>query len=361
MDLKQQNILILTRTMGLGGTENVILHLCEILKPHVNKIVICSCGGVNVAKLDKMEIRHYIIPDITNKNVCTIASIYSILKHVIREENISVIHSHHRMAALYARVVSGKKTVRIVNVHNTFLDKQKLTKIAYKDAKIVAVGNQVKNNLIEFFAFSDSEVTVIYNTVKTFSREIKPVRELEDAKEKGYVLIGNIGRLTKQKGMRYFLKSIPIVKYHCEKVKFVIVGDGEERDTLQYITKEMAIEDDVIFLGYQDDVQNVMSQLDFIVLSSLWEGFPLTPIEAFSVGKTVVATAVDGTPEIVKDGVNGILVEKEDFVGLARAVINLVKNEKLRSIYEKNALDIYEREFSFERMRENYLLYYSLI
>lgn len=53
-------------------------------------------------------------------------------------------------------------------------------------------------------------------------------------------------------------------------------------------------------LGYRSDIQNVMSQCDFIVLSSLWEGLPLTPIEAFSVSKTVVATSVDGTPEIVK-------------------------------------------------------------
>ena len=64
MELKKQNILFFTRTMGLGGTENVILQLCEIFKPLVNKIVVCSCGGVNVTEVQKSGINHYEITDI---------------------------------------------------------------------------------------------------------------------------------------------------------------------------------------------------------------------------------------------------------------------------------------------------------
>ena len=67
MDLGKQNILFFTRTMMLGGTENVVLQLCEVFKPKVNKIVVCSCGGVNVEKLTEMGIRHYQIPDISSK------------------------------------------------------------------------------------------------------------------------------------------------------------------------------------------------------------------------------------------------------------------------------------------------------
>ena len=68
MILKKQNILFLTRTMALGGTENVILQLCEVLKNEVNNIVVCSCGGINEKKLQEMNIEHIKINDIENKN-----------------------------------------------------------------------------------------------------------------------------------------------------------------------------------------------------------------------------------------------------------------------------------------------------
>ena len=58
IDLRKQNVLLFTRTMQLGGTENVILQLCEILQPKVNKIIVCSCGGVNIKKLNEMRIKH---------------------------------------------------------------------------------------------------------------------------------------------------------------------------------------------------------------------------------------------------------------------------------------------------------------
>mgnify|MGYP000773867673 FL=1 len=61
IDLRKQNVLLFTRTMQLGGTENVILQLCEILQPKVNKIIVCSCGGVNIKKLNEMRIKHILI------------------------------------------------------------------------------------------------------------------------------------------------------------------------------------------------------------------------------------------------------------------------------------------------------------
>ena len=75
VDLKQQNILMFTRTMRTGGTENVVLQLCKIFSPEVNKVIVCSCGGVHVATLEKMGIKHYEIPDMENKSPKTILAI----------------------------------------------------------------------------------------------------------------------------------------------------------------------------------------------------------------------------------------------------------------------------------------------
>ena len=88
MNLQNQNILFIVRTMGLGGTENVVLQLCEILSDKVNKIVVCSSGGVHEKKLQEMGIKHYMIPDIASKNPMDMLKSCRSIKNVIKEERI---------------------------------------------------------------------------------------------------------------------------------------------------------------------------------------------------------------------------------------------------------------------------------
>ena len=87
--LQNQNVLLFTRTMGLGGTENVVLQLCEILNPVVNKVVVCSCGGVNEKRLQTMGIKHYTIPDIEKKDLKTIFSTLSQVKKIVKKSGDS--------------------------------------------------------------------------------------------------------------------------------------------------------------------------------------------------------------------------------------------------------------------------------
>ena len=115
----------------------------------------------------------------------------------------------------------------------------------------------------------------------------------------------------------------------------------------------------VIFLGYRADIQNLISQLDFIVLSSLWEGFPLTPIEAFSVRKTVVATGVDGTLEIVRDGENGLLIKPRNIIELVERICWMIEHPEEKERMEKSAKRTFENEFSFEIFAQSYKKYYE--
>lgn len=96
--LCEQNILMITRTMDLGGTENVVLQLCEILTGKVNKIIVCSSGGVHEKKLQEMGIKHYRIPDIASKNPKDMLKSYQLIKSVVNKEQVTIVHSHHRMA-----------------------------------------------------------------------------------------------------------------------------------------------------------------------------------------------------------------------------------------------------------------------
>lgn len=359
-NIKKQNVLFFLRTMGLGGTENVVLQLCEIIKPLVNNIVVCSCGGVNVGTLDKTGIRHYLIPDIENKSIETIISVSRQLLHIIKVENITIIHTHHRMAAFYVSLLGLYKKYYFINTaHNTFNNKKILTFFSYKHANIVACGEKVKRNLVDFFTIPDEQVTVIHNTVKPFDSPIVEDHLIKTLHNNGNFVVGNVGRLSEQKGMEYYIKAIPNVLEKHTNVSFLIIGSGEGEARLRDLVKKTGIGSSVYFMGYRTDVQNIMSQLDLIVLSSLWEGFPLTPIEAFSVGKTIVATAVDGTVEIVEDGKSGVLISPYSFSQIADKINWAIDHPNEIENMEIASRQQYERKFSYETFRKNYINYYK--
>lgn len=172
-------------------------------------------------------------------------------------------------------------------------------------------------------------------------------------------MIGNIGRLSEQKGMNYFIDAAEIVTRNHPEARFVIVGDGELKNQLHERVKSKHLQDVFLFLGYRNDIQNVISQLDFIVLSSLWEGLPLTPIEAYSVGKTVIGTAVDGTQEIIRNGIDGYLIEPRSAAQIAQKIEKLLDQPKIRRKMELQAVQRYQNEFSFEKLKQSYLKLYK--
>jgi len=360
--LKNCNILFFTSTMRQGGTERVILQMCRILKDRVNKIYVLSSGGDSVKLLNEIGIEHITISDIESKSPFKILKNIRTIKKIVKEKHIDIIHSHHRMAAFYVRLSGlGKKKVHFINAHNTFHDKRRLTRYAYKNAEIFAVGEMVKLNLVEYYGLPENRIKVLRNAVEPFDGNINVFENLSEMKRLGCTLVCNVGRLTEQKGMEYFIRSLPIVKEKVPSVKYVIVGDGDLREELKELTKSLGLSDDILFLGYRTDIRNIMSQCDFMVLSSLWEGLPLTPIEAFSVKKTIVATAVDGTPEVVKDGENGLLVEPKNCEVIAEKIIELCKNTQLRNRLEENAFSTYKGEFSFEGYKERVLACYGTV
>lgn len=360
MKLANQNILFIARAPVHGGTENVILQLCEILKPQVNKIVVCSADGFNKEALSNLGIKFYSIPDIENKNPKNMLEIARTIKRIVADEHITVIHTHHRMAAFYVALLGLYKKCLFINTsHNTFSNKKLLTQYAYKHAHLIACGEMVKKNLVDVYGLPDKQVTVIHNAVKPFDGKITIDPLIKKLHDDGKFVIGNIGRLSEQKGMEYYINAIPeVVKVHPE-ARFVIAGSGENEEKLKKLSGELGVDSCLTFLGYRTDVQNLMSQLDLIVLSSLWEGLPLTPIEAFSVGKTVVATVVDGTPEIVKDKVNGLLVGPRDPEGLARQINWMIENKGKKVEMEQWAKKTFEEEFSFNVFFDAVLDYYG--
>lgn len=358
MELSKQNVLFIVRAMQQAGAEIVVLQLCEILKPRVNKIVICAGPGLDQEKLRQLNVKYYSIPDITDKKPKTVADISMTLRKCVREEQITVIHTHHRMAAFYVSFLGLNKYRIFINTsHNTFNDKVRLTRFSYKNAHLIACGEMVKKNLADVYGFHN--IAVIHNAVKPFEGPIVKNSLITKLHEDGCIVIGNVGRLSEQKGFTYFIDAIPHIVEAHSNARFLIVGSGEDEEKLKKQVSNLKLENAVFFMGFRKDIQNLMSQMDFIVLSSLWEGLPLTPIEAFSVGKSVVATAVDGTTEIVQDGENGYLVPAKDSKALSIAINKAIEVDRTK--LEKTALETYYKDFSFDVFKDSIIQYYKKI
>jgi glycosyltransferase involved in cell wall biosynthesis len=266
------------------------------------------------------------------------------------------------MAAFYVAALGLYKECTFVNTsHGTYIDKRKLTAFAYRKARMIACGDMVKKNLVEFFGLPDNQVTVVHNAVKSFDGNILENQVIKALHEKGYYVVGNVGRLSEEKGMKYYIRAIPMVLARYPKTHFLMIGDGEEIEELKTLVKELNVADAVTFMGYRPDVQNIVSQIDLVVLSSLCEGLPLVPMEAFSVGKTIVATAVGGTVEIVEDGKSGFLVEAQNSQLIAEKINWLIEHPDEQKKMEIAAKERFEQEFSFEKLVRGYISYYEQV
>ena len=337
--------------MGQGGAEKVVYQLCRDCR--IDSVV-ASSGGRYVDALKKNGTKHYKLIDITNKNPFVFFRNLRELYRIVEQEKITIVHSHHRMAALYAQLLKRKyKNLNLVyTAHNSFHDKRRLLKYALKNTKIVACGKSVGNNLVEYYGFPREEITIITNSVE-IPKDLKPANIGLD---KNKFNVGIIGRLTKQKGIDVFIKAFSKLD---EDTHGFIVGDGELRGWLERLTQELNLTDKITFLGYREDTLSIIKALDLVVSASRWEGFPLVPIEAFGCGKTIVASKVPGNLDIIRDGSNGLTFPCGSNKALAEKIKKIVDNPVLRRSLEDKARIDFKEKYSYTIFIEKYRSLYN--
>jgi len=158
------------------------------------------------------------------------------------------------------------------------------------------------------------------------------------------------GRLEVQKGQSYLLEALPEVLRQFPNLRVLIVGDGSLRDKLAAKITELSLQNHVELTGYRKDVYDLFRLSDLIVLPSLFEGLPLVAIEAGALGKTILATTVDGTPEVVLHGETGWLVPPANSAELAGAMCKLLGDAQLRARLGEQARKYVTRQYSFDRV-----------
>lgn len=164
-----------------------------------------------------------------------------------------------------------------------------------------------------------------------------------------------VSRFSEEKGHLYFVEAAAKLVKSYENVEFIYVGDGPLRYIIEQKAKECGVDSYSQFLGFRSDVGELLQTLDVLVLSSLWEGLPISLLEAQYFGVASVVTNVGGIAEIISNGYNGLLVPPRDADALASAVINLLKNDVIRDKMGQYAKRLFAEKFSSEIMADAYI------
>jgi glycosyltransferase involved in cell wall biosynthesis len=171
------------------------------------------------------------------------------------------------------------------------------------------------------------------------------------------VVVLTLARLDFQKGLEYLIEAIPRVP----GALFVIAGDGPDRSRLEAKARECGIGNRVVFLGHRDDIPELLAACDIYVLPSLFEGLPVSVLEAMAAGKPVIATDIGGTNEAVVPGVTGMLVAAADAGALAREIDRLVHDPERRAAMGRAGQERVSDLFTVERMARRIMEAYEAL
>lgn len=258
----------------------------------------------------------------------------------VKKDRFDILHLHGYGSSNFGRLASLISDTKVI-IHEHFVDPS--VPIYQRPADYIlrnsidygiAVSESVKVFMKEDRYIHEDKIEVVYNGA--------PLEEFQKLRGEGirrekvrwnipqeYSVVGTVGRLDEQKGIKFFIEAANEVKRHIEEVKFVVVGDGPLAYELKSKARSLSIEESMVFTGYQADVARVQSMFDVQVFPSLWEGTPLTLFEAMSMGLPIVSTPVDGLGEVLRDNENALLVPTKNSEALAENISRLIKNPSL--------------------------------
>lgn len=257
----------------------------------------------------------------------------------------SIVIAHERKFLVFFWLLNKvfRQNIKLVYIHHNVFHNHQLLSIMPKN--VVAISDEGVRNLHDFFGVSMGHIHKIYNSVKdVHPKSHKPY-------DGGEVKILYPARINRQKRQ---LEIVERLKGRLDaKVKIIFAGIGPDYEELKSKVEGLQ---NFQCLGYRSDIYQLQQDCNYMMLFSGHEGLPITLIEAMMMGTPAICSNVGGNAEIVKDGTNGFVIDKEDWEGLAKTINALGDVEEKE--YEGLSLQArlqYECHFTFERFKENYL------
>ncbi|HEX8395424.1 MAG TPA: glycosyltransferase family 4 protein [Longimicrobium sp.] len=277
----------------------------------------------------------------------------------LRSNAVDLLHVHAGVGweghhAVYAGPVAGIPVVRTEHLPYVITDAEQVrdhAAVAARCARIICVSRAARDSYARA-GFAPEILRAVHNGIarpRAPRRSAAEVRAELGLPEDARVLL-TVARFTAQKGHAHLLDAVPAVLAAEPRARFVWVGDGPLRASIQRRAREMGVSEAIIIPGTRGDVPELMGAAELCILPSLFEGLPLVALEAMAMGVPVIGTDVCGTAEAVRDGRTGLLVPAGDAGALAEAIRAALADPEALRRWGRAGRARVRRRFTAERM-----------
>ena len=348
-------------TDGPGGAEMLVIQLAEELRGRGHEVVPILPTRLKGWLHDHLADRGFRFETVElvagTRWSCT-----RDLWRLLRKHDLQVLHSHEFTMAVFGAAASRAAGVRhVITMHGnqTMLNALR-RRVALRGAfrwshATVAVSEDTRAHLINRLGLLNDSVLTIRNGIPRRSGEPEPVRT-EFGVVDGSLLVLAVGGLHKRKGHALLIEALARLQMEgrVPTWKLVIAGAGPEHDRLLELVRSKKLEGQVYLPGQREDIPALQAAADIFVMPSLWEGLPLAVLEAMLASTPVIASRTSGIPEAISHEEDGLLVEPGDVDDLALALERLMNSAELRERLGNAGRSRGEREFTIERMADEY-------
>lgn len=366
------SILHLCESGETGGAETVLLRLVLGLNEvdFTSHIVLMKRGW-----LEGQFKTYGRAPEILESHRSYDISFMRRLIERIRRHHVDVIHSHLPDSNAYGCLAGALTRVPVIATCHGLIrtfgeprrsDWAKLFLVRHLARSVVAVSGTMRDDLLTTGRFPAHKITVIYNGID-WSRYDQPFdreRLRQDlAIGAGDRLVGMVANLKPVKGYVYFVRAAARVLSEEPGVTFLILGqdEGGQQAQLVRLASELGIADRIRFLGFRDDVADILRSLDVFVLSSVSEGHPLSTIEAMGAGVPAIVSRIAGQEEIIQDRVTGHLVTPRNEAEFAERILEVLRDPGEAAALSERARLNARQKFGLDTMISRYVELYRTI
>ncbi len=356
----------------VGGAKIHVLTLVKELKKHIDVKIVALRPGEFADDARKMGIGIEVV-----KSGSIAADILKVIR-MVREDKYTIVHSHGAKANMFSffiRRTTGIPTV--TTVHSDYrLDYMHSVVKRYTFGLIntaalrfvdyyVTVSRRFRDMLIER-RFNFENIYTVYNGMD-FSIPVPSYNRRTFLEKFGVlaqdhnILVGILARLVPVKGVDTFIDAAAKAAQCNPDLIFLVGGDGAERRMLEKKARRLGLSDRLFFLGWIDDSYEFLSCIDINVLSSLSETFPYSILEGVRVRRPTISTDVGGIPDLIENGINGLLFNTGDSQALARHILYLASDPERRNIMADKLFKKARSQFSLSSMSSTQLQIYKSI
>lgn len=325
---RKVNLLQLVNGFGVGGGELKLLELCARLNREKFNITIASVGqgGPLEQRFRALGFPTYVIAKSMRFDFTLPFKVAALLRQTNTDIIMSTLFFADIIAAL-ATLIHKPKALVSWEVITGQLKRHQICMykcVAGRFDQVVAVSNSIHPFIIKDRGQNAAKIKTIYYGVDLQKYQVTDRLATDPG-----IVFGTVARLVHQKGHTYLLDAIPAVLEKYPNTRWRFAGTGDKEAQLRQKAQQLGIAHAVEFLGVRSDVPALLHEFDVFILPSLWEGFPNVLLEAMASGKPVIATAVEGTIELVVDGETGFWVPKQDAQALSQAMLKILAAPQL--------------------------------